>query len=618
MNPETHGDILHLLAQPRPPGVLQQAGTGGTATLLYDSLRPTMTAGSYTLSAVPSLTVGGAERLGKHAERSWSFAVRAPRYALPPGTVAACFPPPNASGGFVSTLPHVTLNRATLPWERTAGAGMPWLTLIAFDPADTAPGSAVAVSVGRPDEPLRTSTSQPGRTVRETLGHREEGQDGATVARLLSMPSALARQLLPERAASLRLGCHVRVSGADPDDPTKAGLARAVVVAARPIASKGRKAVHLVSVEGLYDEAGNLALHDPDVTTLVSLHSGEVTATSQGDAGFLAAVGRLTACRFGLDRPELDAFPPEKAMASAGAGLFRHELRNAGRTVSWYHGPLRGRSDTWGAPELGRPARTSDELLLLDASSGMIDVSYAAAWELGRLLMLSRPRLARGIASWKREHQRCMHACACCDATPEAPPMLERPEMPPFPQEAYFEQDLGALREIPFGYLVPDPAMLPAESVRFFSVDAAWMRCLKDGAFSVGRATESDYLADCRHCAANDCLTACGEMSGVLVRSLLVADWPDLVVDGFDRSQRPLTVRRAERIGPNVFLALFDGAVGTVTIHLHPMGLHLEVPQGWNGELADLPDAAGTESSAAFAKALIPATPARTFSLEAP
>ena len=44
----------------------------------------------------------------------------------------------------------------------------------------------------------------------------------------------------------------------------------------------------------------------------------------------------------------------------------------------------------------------ADQLVRYDSSSGMFDVSYAAAWELGRLLMLRRRRISVAFFNWKR------------------------------------------------------------------------------------------------------------------------------------------------------------------------------------------------------------------------
>src|ERR1700685_4299755 len=47
------------------------------------------------------------------------------------------------------------------------------------------------------------------------------------------------------------------------------------------------------------------------------------------------------------------------------------------------------------------------------------------------------------------------------------------------------------LQGVPFNYLVPDAAMLPPESLRFFTVDPNWVTALIDGALSVGKATSN-------------------------------------------------------------------------------------------------------------------------------
>jgi hypothetical protein len=49
---------------------------------------------------------------------------------------------------------------------------------------------------------------------------------------------------------------------------------------------------------------------------------------------------------------------------------------------------------------------------------------------------------------------------------------------------------------VPFNYLVPDEAMLPSESIRFFYLDPGWMKCLLEGACSVGKSSSLDELFD--------------------------------------------------------------------------------------------------------------------------
>src|SRR5947209_14203314 len=96
------------------------------------------------------------------------------------------------------------------------------------------------------------------------------------------------------------------------------------------------------------------------------------------------------------------------------------------------------------------------------------------------------------------------------------------PAEPP-PDIASWFADLALLRGVPFNYLVPDPSMLPAESIRFFRLDGLWVDCLLDGAFSVGRVTRTDYE---QTQVMKESLTGGGDedkvTSGFLLRSSVV------------------------------------------------------------------------------------------------
>ena len=45
---------------------------------------------------------------------------------------------------------------------------------------------------------------------------------------------------------------------------------------------------------------------------------------------------------------------------------------------------------------------------------------------------------------------------------------------------------LALFENVPFDHLVPDPRMLPVESIRFFYVDPGWTGALLDGALAIG------------------------------------------------------------------------------------------------------------------------------------
>ncbi|MEJ2755254.1 MAG: hypothetical protein P8104_05315, partial [Gammaproteobacteria bacterium] len=73
--------------------------------------------------------------------------VASERFRLPPPVIHSQFPPPNNYGDHSNVLPHILLNRSTLPWERDANptdAELPWLWLFVFDDQDIAAGHVVA------------------------------------------------------------------------------------------------------------------------------------------------------------------------------------------------------------------------------------------------------------------------------------------------------------------------------------------------------------------------------------------------------------------------------------------------------------------------------------------
>jgi hypothetical protein len=140
--------------------------------------------------------------------------------------------------------------------------------------------------------------------------------------------------------------------------------------------------------------------------------------------------------------------------------------------------------------------------------------------------------------------------------------------------------NLGLLIGVPFNYLVPDERMLPAESIRVFSLDPNWIAALLDGAMSIGRtstidASHDDAVAPLVHAAVNTRLGSVraralaadppppaptGPVTGFLMRSQLVADTPGLQVAAYDTSgQSPLPILRLELLSPSVLLGLFTG-----------------------------------------------------------
>ena len=146
---------------------------------------------------------------------------------------------------------------------------------------------------------------------------------------------------------------------------------------------------------------------------------------------------------------------------------------------------------------------------------------------------------------------------------------------------------------VPFNYLVPQEAMLPPESIRFFYLDPGWMKCLLEGACSVGKSSSLDELFDQK--LRNRFLDLAGEkatkvragvrgkinwpLTGFLLRSDLVAGWQGVEmkaigVDGQGKLIDPLPALRIDRLSADIMLCIFNGKVTEIEIKQPPEGLH--------------------------------------------
>jgi len=179
--------------------------------------------------------------------------------------------------------------------------------------------------------------------------------------------------------------------------------------------------------------------------------------------------------------------------------------------------------------------RSADQLIRYNPANGMFDVSYATAWELGRLLTLQNAKVAVSLLDWKRRHRRDQERQRAMQAL-EHLPIVGQPVVTDLPADvSLWFRELSLLNYIPFNYLVPDERMLPQESIRFFRLDPEWVRCLHDGAFSIGRVLPSDHQRDAAH---DQHLLAKPHamVTGFLLRSEVVSGWPALQVDAYEEA----------------------------------------------------------------------------------
>lgn len=105
--------------------------------------------------------------------------------------------------------------------------------------------------------------------------------------------------------------------------------------------------------------------------------------------------------------------PPSLAQAPGGTGAavwraaldtghvpLQHLTRDGEQTIAWYRGPLTPvgvRRETVG------PYHCADQARRLDPATGLENLGYAAAFEIGRLMALGDPRFALDLMHWRRD-----------------------------------------------------------------------------------------------------------------------------------------------------------------------------------------------------------------------
>jgi len=283
-----------------------------------------------------------------------------------------------------------------------------------------------------------------------------------------------------------------------------------------------------------------------------------------------------------------------------------HHLRHAGNTVSWYRSPL--------VPypvktEITIPISCPDEANRYNPQTGLFEVSYGAAWQLGQLLALQNKGFSTALYNWKKLLSQSMaveEEQKIIDKKMKGTDILEsffEPRraavsdfLPQVPEDiAYWLGRLKLLYGVPFNYLVPCEDMLPPESIRFFHMDMNWIDSLIDGAFSIGRATTGELKQDVvmtgriksmalqasRKIRPNlrpqtDYCNDTQETTGFLLRSQVISGWPRLNVNGYSDFEGGMEIPklRMSRISDQVLLCLFDGVVNMVSIHEPPEQLH--------------------------------------------
>lgn len=632
---------------------------------------PTMKAGEYTLSVTQSVTVNAPKPPQTNDfTASQDLAVKGERFSFKPEEIHGVFPPRLANGEYEGILPQVVFDRLTLPWERSIESPggtlpgniakyTPWLAVLLFNADEKVPRvkkmtakdlvtNGQKITVCGSDE-TGTGTmpagylSYPGF---ETLDYGESPGDECMV---IDIDIDTFNKIAPGVEELYYLG-HIReVDTLDSEDKPVDSHKYAVVLGNRVPRVNVTCYAFLVSLEKMSDYLPASNGTKSDKKTEGTTHVRLITyvnwhyMANDLDQSFKRLLENLDqmagkTCSSGLRLPSASSPPGEDAVLAAlkqqaksktltpdnavvlvqnalnqGYVPFNHHLRHGGHTVSWYRGPLV--SYQVQTEQLTIPISCPDAANRYNPETGLFDVSYGAAWQLGQLLALQNRRFATIVYNWKKDildsqvlAQEAKLLNEKLQSLKALQDFLKKSEdhkpvtPPPIPDYVtYWLSRLRLLCGVPFNYLVPNEQMLPPESIRFFHLDMSWVDTLVDGALSIGRSTTSEHAQDSEHVnlvnaiareavktvrpqpkpQASTHVNTDEIVTGFLLRSAVVANWPRLNVNGYNNHQGDpkdeIPKLRMERVSKEVLICLFDGDVKMVAIHEAPETLHCGV-----------------------------------------
>ncbi len=419
---------------------------------LFDSVTPPLDDGSYRLTTGTEVTYG--ETRQRFSQQHY-FDVIGPRFSVPQGMVAGSFPPSNGHGAFQDGLAHIVLSRRTLPWEREldpeglipqpkVSAGdppalsgpAPWVALLVFEegeytllrniPLQQAVPAEVFTRLGAPANIVCDAVEADESLVEEIMPSLEElellahvrwvnvedrelnaaGGDGyyaVVVANRLPSPKAQCRAVLVslEERADLVRADPPAVAEAEKAPPPRRAPERPQAAAGPaadapvrdvlppPIFTLSQAPVHV------FGSKVQSPLHHvpPRKVRLVALTSWQFTC--EGPGTFRELMQNLDVAMLGsvaeLGHP---------ALSDTGHLQMRLQDRLGASESVWYRGPFVPFNLT--RDPLG-PYHSADQARRVTPETGAEDISYASAFEVGRLLAAGDARFAQAIMRWRRE-----------------------------------------------------------------------------------------------------------------------------------------------------------------------------------------------------------------------
>ncbi|KAF5712355.1 Tol [Fusarium mundagurra] len=530
----------------------------------------------------------------------------APQYSLPEDAVVSVFPAPGHTAQPL-TLPHIVLKNPHCPWERDVVDkdahdfdslnSVPWFALVVFTAEELALGAnerSDYLGIGPAEEPTETlgftlnvkdATAEgkvprpSGRGVFISKPDDEQiAKKSSDTMNLITFPAALFHKLFVRTSKDkngnqvskgdikmFRFLSHVRTVATDgmlstaetEGEPGTFAISISPCIAPQTITTPTTLYAHLISLQGIHGcTPPDLSAGSKARVVMTSLYSWSYTSLPPYNSSVAHTFENLGKGLSVLHTDRKGSIVTDKTQMQKlvakrleeGFTMTRYRTITGEETAGILRGPLVP-VKVHHPRQSGMTFQTNfgTDLNILDPDLGLMDLSYSAAWQLGRTLAMGDPTfttaLARLRAVLSKEalskpkqgvHRTLGAFTGSRDtvlseaakvvsslqgmneqlASPSSSPVSTNrwrrgePLVPPvkapvsyysiptnpdyFTVQSWILDKLH-LADVPAHYLINDPSHVPPETLRFFHVDENWTEALIDGALSL--ANQSTSLA---------------------------------------------------------------------------------------------------------------------------
>lgn len=221
-----------------------------------------------------------------------------------------------------------------------------------------------------------------------------------------------------------------------------------------------------------------------------------------------------------------------------------HHLKGGGKMISWYQGPFASRNyffdlegfqkekDSGGAADHDLPDH-ADHLILFNDDTKMYDMTYASAWQLGRLMIMNDNKVLQELKKWKydlalnqliEEQNNTTHLVQLStdNSVDQMPALL-----------SHYVAGFLKFENFPLYYLFPHADFSTEESCKYFKIDRSWLLAFLFGIFSTGSRLKTSVFKNLvlGNAVIRDVFSYETECYGIVLQSQIIKNWPHLVVE---------------------------------------------------------------------------------------